>query len=252
MYQRASYRVFCLMIMICWALTSTFHFEQFESNPIMDRLGYNNWCVGFDTQPANAVGSVFEAFIIYLAIRGAWTDIEVVTLMHEQDKASRWQRTRTVVIGIVSILSWLATALIFAVHPTEFRGAVWVHTIAFLQMVPMMVITQWNQYVVFSKTSLLGHVFFSLMGLMAVFFVVGVTIDYIAYDAGRPMPVYPPLLMAMDYGWFGAVLVSPCLLAPAHILHIERTLAEIDVDSEEHEMVSSMEPSDLDGASPMP
>ena len=42
----------------CWIITLIFNPQVIDDNPLKDRLGYNDFCVGWDVMPASIVGSI--------------------------------------------------------------------------------------------------------------------------------------------------------------------------------------------------
>ena len=60
-YLEAAGECFILMIGVSWALTMAFNPDVTRDNKLLDRVGYNNMCVGFDSPPARYVAMPLQA-----------------------------------------------------------------------------------------------------------------------------------------------------------------------------------------------
>lgn len=211
-YSGAGSICFSIMMVTCWLLTWLFRPEQIVDNPIKDRLGYNNWCVGFDTQPANTCGAVFEALIIYFGIRTEWTLIEMASLMHKNQEIGIWAKRMSCAVGLLQISSWALTTMIFAIHPLEFEGAMWVHTGCFLQLVCVMSIRHLNHYLTFCIRTPLSTGLLLVNAFCAYTFGATVIVDFRAFDRKEAIPLHPWFVMAVDYTWFATGLMVPAVV----------------------------------------
>jgi len=68
-YLEATGECFILMCLVSWLLTDLFNPSVVEKNPLKDRTGYNNICVGFDTPPARYVAMPLQVLQAFLAVR---------------------------------------------------------------------------------------------------------------------------------------------------------------------------------------
>jgi len=68
-YLQAASEVMAFTIASCWILTLIFNPHIFEENPLKDRLGYNDLCIGWDTLPANVIGIFGTAVGCHLGLR---------------------------------------------------------------------------------------------------------------------------------------------------------------------------------------
>ena len=57
-YYKASGNILGITLVVCWLISMAYNPSVFEDNPLLDRLGYNDFCVGWDTAPARYFGIV--------------------------------------------------------------------------------------------------------------------------------------------------------------------------------------------------
>ena len=86
-YLEAAGECFILMIGVSWALTMAFNPDVTRDNKLLDRVGYNNMCVGFDSPPARYVAMPLQVLMAYLAARYASLD---TTRAMEQKQVTAW------------------------------------------------------------------------------------------------------------------------------------------------------------------
>merc|ERR1712032_1427889 len=108
--------------------------DVISDNPLRDRLGYNNVCVGLDTKPASYVAALLWPFLSYFNIRAAWvTAITELTL--DEKHSSTASKCITVVSSIVSLVSTCILAVLFLFPPVPDAQAVWIHTGIYVQFI---------------------------------------------------------------------------------------------------------------------
>jgi len=76
-----------LMIIIGWCLTLNFSNDVLNDNPLRDRVGYNNICVGLDSFPAKPVCALIWMIASYYAIRYASLESDFANQVHMSDVA---------------------------------------------------------------------------------------------------------------------------------------------------------------------
>jgi hypothetical protein len=64
-----------LALAIGWIFSLIFIPDVIKSNPLKDRLGYNNVCVGWDLPPASYFAMVPVAMTVYLGLRFVFVSI---------------------------------------------------------------------------------------------------------------------------------------------------------------------------------
>ena len=57
-YLQGASEIIATTLVVCWITTLIFNPKVIFDNPLRDRLGYSDLCVGWDTMPANVLGSV--------------------------------------------------------------------------------------------------------------------------------------------------------------------------------------------------
>jgi len=210
-YGAVGFSLFFIMIVTCWLITWLFQRDTIEANPMKKRIGYNNLVNCFDEQPANSLGAVAEAVVIYFGIRAEWTLIEIASLMHQKNELGIWALRMSCAMSCLQILSWAITSVIFAIHPLEFNGAVWVHSGAFLQFVLIFSMRQWNYYLTFCTRTPMATALLVVNAFCAASFAVSVIVDFLAFDRKESIPVHPWFVMVVDYTWFVTGLMVPAI-----------------------------------------
>ena len=61
--------MFIITMAVSWTLTLMYNPNVLASNRLKDMVGYNNLCVGFDTEPARTVATPLFALMAYFGIR---------------------------------------------------------------------------------------------------------------------------------------------------------------------------------------
>lgn len=65
-YLQAASEIIATTLGFCWVLTAIFNTSAIFDNPLRKRLGYSDLCVGWDTVPANVVGSIGMIYFMEL------------------------------------------------------------------------------------------------------------------------------------------------------------------------------------------
>jgi len=128
-YAAAGGELLVLTMIISWILTYFFNYESIKDNPLKDRVGYNNLCVGWDTLPAKIVAGPMFALIIFVYSRFCQLDYWRAKL----DTSMNTMQRNAVSIGIgLNCMSWFLSVGIFSISPQESPFG---HTLSFVQLV---------------------------------------------------------------------------------------------------------------------
>ena len=215
-YMKASGECLAILFATCWLVTyitePTHHGQLlWVSNPIHDRVGYNNVCVGMDAAPATYFAQVIFPGCIYLMGRFAWTDAQRTHLL--KDFMSPRQYYVSLASMWLYVFSYCTFALVFVISPMEGTGDmhdqpfesiadakasnhsyVWAHTCSFLQLVGFRFIVVSSLYgkhgaavrngrVEAEPISTPAWIFLAVYGLLSFLGVTFTLINYTAYDA---------------------------------------------------------------------
>lgn len=107
-YLKAATEFTFLALGIGWIVTAIFIPEQIKSNPIKDRLGYNNACVGWDMPPASYVSIFFVGSSVHFGLRCSSISILKYDLLLEErlisHKKHMWAQRATCWYAIALLL----------------------------------------------------------------------------------------------------------------------------------------------------
>jgi hypothetical protein len=200
-YASAGGELFIVALAVSWTLTYFFNHESIVSNPLKDRVGYNNLCVGWDTLPAKIAAGPIFALIIFTYCRFCQLDYWRAQL----DPHMSTFRRRAVSIGIgANIISWYCSIGIFAISPQE---SPLLHTASFVQLVV-------GSYIGFlcnileaePKHLVTGSIPYTVIfGIVCVAFGVCAMTQMYMYDpdTGEKGPVPWYVMGVLDYTYFG-------------------------------------------------
>merc|ERR1712136_238942 len=102
-YLVAAGELLAFMFAVVWILSIIFNPGVVDSNPIKLKLGYNNFCVGLDTQPAKSPGLILFVVCYFVCIRYAVTNM---TRSFERRRAGNIAVTQFVG-SVASDLLWM-------------------------------------------------------------------------------------------------------------------------------------------------
>ena len=107
-YLKAATEFAFLALGIGWIMTALFIPDQIRSNPIKDRIGYNNACVGWDMPPASYVSIIFVGGTVHFGLRCSSISILKYDLLLEERLISRkkhmWAQRATCWYAIALLL----------------------------------------------------------------------------------------------------------------------------------------------------
>lgn len=143
-YLKAGGEIFGLLVASSWVLTFIYNPSVIEKNPLKDRVGYNNVCVGFDTAPAKYVALFLWPLTTYFNLRFAW--LEVVTECSLGDQhSSRTGKICTAVASALFAISVLFQPFMLVVAPVD-KDSSWLHTGLFVQYILIRVVAVATQF----------------------------------------------------------------------------------------------------------
>lgn len=206
LYAGAGGEMLVLTMGISWLLTAIYKADLIASNPLKDRVGYNNLCVGWDEAPARYVAAPLFALIVWFEGRFMMLDYWRASLNPD---LSKFKKHVILIANFLSALSWFCSSLIFVISPMESAGG---HTASFVQLV---VFTFFAYVANFVETPHELHprgswVFLVVYGIVSVSFFMCALIQFVAYDREKgikgPIPWY--VTATSDYAWFGCLFVQ--------------------------------------------
>jgi len=202
-YLKAGGEALAILFAFCWALTYFYNPAIINKNPLKDRLGYNNLCVGFDTFPAKYVAQILWGGTVYLVIRYSWTDMQ-------RTKLKKWSITKTqywfsMVASSMFLVSGVCFGAVFMIDPFV---SVWCHSLFFIQYMVVRMICVWANMYEQNGTSTSSWIFMVVYGFATILFSGCVIFNFIMYDRHISDPDFKaPYLhwgvtATFDYTWF--------------------------------------------------
>jgi len=222
-YGGAGGELLVLAMIISWILTFIFDPETVKKNPLKDRVGYNNLCVGWDEPPARYVAAPIFALVVYFNVRFMYLDLARAQLSNTSyPEASEHHRTKQHInyvwaSNFLNCASFCLCSLIFVIRPKhihddpKFDYPLW-HTVAFIQLVVCQYIAYavnlWNTP---NSTHIDGcWIFLAIFGIICAGFATCGLTQMITYDheTKTPGPVPWWLTACFDYGWFAGMALQ--------------------------------------------
>lgn len=217
-YLQAAGELLVIAALQGYVLTRTFAPESFEDNELKKRIGYNNACVLFDTDPARNVACALISASLYFL----WTYVRLdnvrVSLQGDRLSSSvrsfcRWSM-RAYAISMCVFMN------VFLVRPSTHPA---LHAFFFAQFIVFRFFGIASNYV---EHWALGYdLTSSTTGFLVAYSFSSVTlpillaINFAYFDETRSTPVIPAMFtMSVDYMWFMCVFlttrVQPRVSAP--------------------------------------
>eukprot|EP01047_Picozoa_sp_COSAG01_P029334 COSAG01_NODE_2009_length_8658_cov_51.264867_2_plen_801_part_00 len=211
-YLKATGEALALLFVVAWTVTfaaaPTYHGDHVvETNPLKDRIGYNNLCVGFDTRPAVYFAQTLWIVVSYFAVRFAWVDTVRSSILRKQGLITRCQQNLSNSLAALYVISVAYFGLVFVISPLEGPNAVWYHSVPFLQYI----IVRWVVVVGnFAKYRSVGgagpgtaismgaKMWLVVYSLVSVLYPLALVIDYISYDKNCATNQYECEVVAGD------------------------------------------------------
>jgi len=234
-YGGAGGELLVLAMIISWCLTLISDQHFVHHNPLKDRVGYNNLCVGWDEPPARYVAAPIFAMVVYFNVRYMYLDVARAKLFNtfypegHEFYISRKEINVVWAADSLNCLSFCFSTLIFVVRPmnihmgpTEdhFDYPLW-HTVSFIQLVICQYISYAaNMWSTPNSTHKAGcWIFLVIFGVVCTGFATTGLTQMIMYDCegdcktagikqadgttpGKRGPVPWWLTACFDYSWF--------------------------------------------------
>lgn len=225
-YAAAGGELLVLALSISWGLTAIFNPAVIRSNPLQDRVGYNNLCVGWDTPPGKYVAAPIFALIIVTESRFMQLDY------WRADLDSRITDVQKIWMGVSHLFNFGSWLLAIGIFSTDAMVAPLGHTISFVQLVVFGYIGYvGNFFATDPKYHKRGsHVFCAIFGVVCAAFGGCALTQMVAYDEvhRRRGPVPPIVMMVLDYGYFVCMAVQGSMRPAAPSLSAKYTLVSDD------------------------
>jgi len=216
-YLVAAGELLAFMFAVVWILSIIFNPGVVDSNPIKLKLGYNNFCVGLDTQPAKSPGLILFVVCYFVCIRYAVTNM-----------TRSFERRRAGNIAVTQFVGSVASDLLWMVGISVF-SLVWVidpwmslvdHTVPFCFFIVIRWLTILAAMLQSSQTTWRGWVFMAIYTPISFILPIYYLSSYAYFDAtgGKHGTMLPWWVgMAMDYTWFA------CLPLTSLFLHVDQS-----------------------------
>lgn len=218
-YLAAAGELLVLAFVVGYALTATYDPESFESNPLKRRIGYNNACVLFDSDPARNVACTLIAVSVYFLM--TYVRLDSTRLFLQKDRLSRAVRCYCVWSMRLYGISLCVFLNVFLIRPRRDPA---LHTFFFAQFIFFRYVGIVSNYV---EHRALGYtmsasvcMFLAAYTFTSIALPCLLAVDFAYYDDDDDTdPAVPAsLLMCIDYAWFLCVFlttkVQPGVSAP--------------------------------------
>jgi len=245
LYLKAAGELLFILLALCWAITMTTGSRAFvANNPLLDRVGYNNLCIGFDTSPAREVGQLLYYPLVYMAIRFAWTDMQRTKLTEDQltpgvARLAMWA-------DVLYMISVCVFGLIFVVPPMV---SMWGHTFLFHQYILARLLVAWTNIYEYNATRTVATKTWCFMWVYTVASIGSVLCCELSYamfdlhncgrvqvgsncmpDLQKPQAPYIPWYITafFDYLWFVCLAVGSFYMPLAEVICLTFEIKELD------------------------
>lgn len=218
-----------IMAAVTWTITFFFNHKMLEENPLRDRVGYNNMCVGWDAPPALYVAVPFASVYVYLGLRFAWTDIIRTALVEGRLGHRRivFSVTSDIVYGLCVACFPLILVLKPQAHPIA-------HLSVFLVIIGgrnLVLFSNWLENI--SNTTWLNWAYLASFAAASLLGTVLSLVSFVVYDqrvlAGnpKPAPLLPPaIMMFVDCVWFILLFSASSFFPRSETIHYGQLRAE--------------------------
>mmetsp|Transcript_48500 Transcript_48500/g.136428 ORF Transcript_48500/g.136428 Transcript_48500/m.136428 type:complete len:263 (-) Transcript_48500:146-934(-) len=225
-YAAAGGELFVIAMISSWLLTFIFRPEIIVDNPLKDRVGYNNLCVGWDTPPAKYVAAPIFCMIIFLESRYMQLDFWRAEI---DPTITEWQKKMVMLANVFNTLSWFGSIGIFVIDATVWPAG---HTASFVQLVVL-------GYVAFLGNFLEtdtkyhppgSHLFMVIFGVVSVAFGICAMMQMLSFDPLTKVmgPVPWELMCFLDYGYFTCMALQGSMRPAAPSLCAQYKLVSDD------------------------
>ena len=178
--------------------------EIFTLNPLKERLGYNNFCVGIDAPPGKYFSLPFAILAVYFCIQFNIYD-HLRTKIIDTEKSS-WKSKFSIIANNFFIVSIVVFVLCLMVTPMD---NVWAHLLLFVQVIFFMGLVHMANYFEYPNPEL-SYTIYNIV-LVAVSFLLSIfyIFNFYNYDLMiaqgymEVVPLIPKVVVqTLDYIWF--------------------------------------------------
>eukprot|EP00980_Cylindrotheca_fusiformis_P017094 scaffold5247_cov130-Cylindrotheca_fusiformis.AAC.13 len=227
-FLKASGECLFLILSISWIITAIHNPETIQHNPLKDRLGYNNFCVGWDVTPARYVAGFLWIPCSYLGLRFVYSDLVRFQLGMESSPKSTFHVCFKYTSLFAYALALCGIILILMIPPTD--EDVWTHSSFFLFFIVTRFFVVASIYRDFpDEFQYQDRVFLTVYGFISLFMPVLIVWQYWWYDfhdIGNRAPIHPWILGTIDYSWFLCLAVTAKFLPEETMLVRKVSLGE--------------------------
>ena len=226
-FLKASGELLFLALSLSWIITAIFRPEIIRSNPLKDRMGYNNFCVGWDLPPASYIASLLVSGAAYLSLRFNFTCLIRNKLLLENNKISQKQNDFAKFSAYWYAGATCGMQLLFVISPYD---SVWAHTALFLFFIIGRLLGVCSQYVLFPEEfETTDKVFLAVYSLVSGLMIMIVVLDFSLYSLrGEMTLIFPvPVEVFVDYTWFVCAALTAKFLPNKTLLSRDFTLAAV-------------------------
>jgi hypothetical protein len=240
---RAQSEFLALVLLIPMIITVFTHPEIFEQSIVFQAIGYNTFCVGFDTKPAAYVGACLYVICAHFGLQHVHFKMSRLATSEEKHVLA-WNghsRTFVYVANIAYALGSVGIIIAFQIPPME---SMWWHTHPYVFFIVTRYLSLLASFVEHSnRTGECGHLplpygakpFMILFGICSVCLPLFVYPTYALFEStcgvdatsrcDNYSPPIPVLLLAfVDYGWLICSIATPVFLPPNPIVASETML----------------------------
>jgi len=215
-YFMANSELLSIMFTVVWLVTVSANAGVLSNNPIVNRLGYNSFCVGLDSQPAKCFGQVLFMIAYYMCVRYAVTSLQRSFEVRRMGKISAGVFVFSVFSDILWMVSISVFALVWVVDPWM---SMYGHTIPFNQFIVCRFISILAMMMQSSQTTKKGWIFLVIYSgisfMLPVYYLTSFRY-YTITNHDVKDTLFPWYFgMALDYTWFA------CLPLTSFYLHID-------------------------------
>eukprot|EP00928_Gymnodinium_smaydae_P047605 TRINITY_DN3178_c0_g1_i1.p1 TRINITY_DN3178_c0_g1~~TRINITY_DN3178_c0_g1_i1.p1 ORF type:complete len:774 (-),score=49.24 TRINITY_DN3178_c0_g1_i1:97-2418(-) len=225
-----------IMTGAAWLISYLFNPGLLESNPLRDRLGYNNICVAWDAPPAQYIICVVAGLFAYLGLRYAW--MSIIRTCASWKGLAPSVRFLSLTGDLVYAFGFCCFLMIFPLTP--FISA-FQHTLIFFTFITCRALFVLSRFVLDRATATTrGWIFCAIYTAVSIGGVINVFIGFTRYDVAfasghkhlHPMlPLGTRITAFMDYLWiFMSVFTSRFL--PTSCL--TNAVEYVQADTSEH------------------
>uniref|UniRef100_A0A7S1A2Y6 Uncharacterized protein n=1 Tax=Noctiluca scintillans TaxID=2966 RepID=A0A7S1A2Y6_NOCSC len=208
-YLIAGSELLAFMFAIVWLTTVIFNPGVIDDNPILMKLGYNNFCVGLDSQPAKSPGQILYVVLYYVWTRYAVLNIERSFERRRAGKTSRLKFVASVLVDIFWMFSVTYFSLVWMIDP-------WMTMLGHTSPFILLIFARWFviavRMVETPTTTWRGWLFLFCNGIVSLF------LPYYYLKSGRVFDAtgkhWLPwwVGMSVDYIWFAGLPLASLFL----------------------------------------